>query len=264
MNNSIRITDDRFSTERTDIYDLVFEVQFSRMRFMVRSDDQVLWLEDHFSGNSNDIGACIAQYTRLLEEHPFLSARFWKSIKLVTDFQIHTLIPSEAFEPSKAEAYLMLAYPTARPDDFEVNSDLVLNQYLITGTIREINRLFTERYPRISIVSALAVGLKYFSGLSSPDQTLGVVSDSFIDLYYRNGKSPTPIAVKWPIRNLEMISAHTSALILSGEVTPFSKAFEILKEKFTTVTINPDTYGAGQSDSFRDIPEHRYFTLLNA
>lgn len=263
MNNSFRITDDRFSAERTDLYDLVFEVQFSRIRFIVRSGDQLLWLEDHFLGYSNDIGACIAHYTRLLEEHPFLSVRFWKSVKLVSDFQIHTLIPADAFEPSKAATYLMLAYPTARADDFEVSSEPVLNQYLVTGTLRQINRLFIERYPRLSIVSGLVAGLKYFSRLS-PDQTLGVISDSFIDLYYQNGKSQTLVAVKSPIRNLEKIRAQTSALVLSGEVTPFSTAFEILKEKFKTVIISPGTPSAGQSERFQDIPEHRYFTLLNS
>lgn len=262
MSNCFNITDDRFSIERTDLYDLVFEIQFTRLRFIVRSGDQLLWLEDHFLGNSNDIPAFISQCTAVLDQHPFLSTRFWKSVRLVTDFQIHTLLPSSVFEPSKAEEYLMLVYPSAGLPDFEINYEAVLNQYVVTGTLRQINRLFRERYPELKIISTITVGLHHFSTLP-PDQTLGIISDTFIDLYYQNGKSKTLVAEKLPVRNLTHIRALTPVLVLSGEVTPFSASYGILKDKFQTVIITHTPPAAAQSEKFRDLPEHRYFTLLN-
>lgn len=262
MDTCFKITDDRFSTERTDLYDLVFEIQFSRLRFLVRSGDQLLWLEDHFLGNTNDISAFMSQCTGVLNQHPFLQIPFWKSVRLVTNFQIHTLLPSSVFTSSKAEKYLTLAYPSVRFSDFEINYEEVSSQYVITGTVAKINRLFRERYPDVKVISAIAVGLQYFSTLS-PDQSLAIVSDSFIDLYYQNGKSKTLVAEKLPVKNLDHIQAFTPVLVLSGEVTPFSGPYGILKEKFHTVIISGTTPAGVPAEKFRDFPEHRYFTLLN-
>lgn len=263
MNDCFKITDDRFSAERTDLYDLIFEIQFSRVRFVVRSGGLLLWLEDHFLGNSNDITGCLAKCSVLLDQHPFLGTRFWKSVRLVSSLQIHTLVPVSGFEPSKAETYLKLTYPTATFTDFEVNSEPVLSQQVVTGTLRQINRFFRDRYPGLVLVSSIAEGAKHFSGLA-PDQTLGLISDSFIDLIYLKGKSKTLTAEKSPARGLGKIRAFTPALVLFGEITPFSASYGILKDKFQTVTIGGTFRQTEFSEPFQNIPLHRYFTLLHS
>lgn len=257
MNNFFKITDDRFSTERTDLYDLTFEIQFSRLRFLVRSGGQLLWLEDHFLGNSNDLAACMAKCTSLIEQHAFLTTRFWKSVRLTSDLQIHTLVPLPAFDPSKAESYLMLTYPTANLSDFEVGYEPVLNQQVVTGTLRPVNRFFKDRFPGLGLISSIATGAKYFGHLP-PDHTLAVISGTFIDFYYQNRKNKSLAAERTPLRNLSRIRAFTPSLVIFGEITPFSTDYRVLQEKFQTVVIGE------LPGEFRDIPSHRYFTLLYA
>ncbi len=263
MNDCFKITDDRFYAERTDLYDLIFEIQFSRLRFMVRNGEQLLWLEDHFLGNSNDIAACLAKCSGLIEQHAFLGIRFWKSVRLVSSLQIHTLVPASVFESSKAETYLGLTHPTASFADFEVSTEPVLNQQVVTGTLRQVNRFFRDRYPALVLVSSVAEGAKHFS-LLGPDQTLGLISDSFIDLIYLKGKNRTLTAEKSPARHLRNIRAFTPALVLFGEITPFSVSYGILKDKFQTICIGDAPRQAGFSEPFQNIPAHRYFTLLHS
>jgi len=258
MNNCFKITDERFSAERTDLYDLIFEIQFSRFRFMVCSGSQLLWLEDHFLGNSNDLQACMARYSAILEQHPVLGIPYWKSIRLISGFQIHTLIPAEVFETSRAAEYLQLVYPSARLADFEVTSEAVLNQHMVSATISKINRIFRERYPTLTVLSGITTGMRYFARLS-PDITLGVMADRFIDLYYRNTKSKLTIAEKIPLKYLDELSGST--LTLMGEVTPFSASFALLKERFQTVMIGNYVLPEEPAGKFADLPGHRYFTL---
>lgn len=255
-----KITDDRFSVARTDSYDLIFEIQFSRLRFMVRSGEQLLWLEDHFLGNSNDVATLVTKCTALLDHHSFLNTRFWKSVKLVSDLQVHTLIPAADFDASKAEEYLMLTYPTARLTDFEISYDPVLNQQVVTGTLRQLNSIFRNYYPGLQVVSSIAATAGYFSRMA-PEQTLGVISDRFIELFYLNGKNKTLRAEKTAVKNIRNTKITTSVLVVFGEVTPFSTSYGLLKEKFETVTIGQLPHPAGIN--LREFPEHRYFRLLN-
>ena len=262
MNNYLKITDDRFAAERTDLYDLHLEIQFSHFRFMVKSGEQPLWLEDHFLGYSNNITTCLAKCAALLEQHPFLRTALWKRVKLASALQIHTLVPTPVFDAAKAATYLELTYPAALPADFEISFEPVLNQQVITGCLQEINRFFREYYPDLTPLSIVAEGAKYLHPLS-PDLTFGLISDSFIDLIYRKGKNQDLTTEKILTRNLNDIIAPTSTLVLFGEITPFSTRFKLLEEKFKTVI--PGTPAAAEewTGNFRNIPAHRYFTLLH-
>lgn len=261
MNNSFKITDDRFSAGRTDLYDLTFEVQFSRLRFIVRSGDQLLWLEDHFLGNSNDIAACEKAMVTLIEEHPFLSLRFWKSVKLISDFQIHTLVPSSHFTATKASKYLALTFPTADLHQLEVISETVHGQTLVAGTVKSVNAIFRAIYPDLTVTSAIAVGLKHFSSLNDTP-VMGVISETFLDLYYQNSKNKTMGVIKSPLRNLDHLTESGEDLLLYGEVTPYSRSYGMLKPRFRSLVLGNITGTEALPGNFSGLPPQRYFTLL--
>ncbi|MCD8539930.1 MAG: DUF3822 family protein [Leadbetterella sp.] len=261
MNTCFKITDDRFSAERTDLYDLILEIQFTRLRFIVRSGDQLLWLEDHFLGNSNDITACEKAVSSLIREHAFLGGRFWKSVKLISDFQVHTLVPSAHFEASRAPGYLALTFPTADPDKLEVISETVGSQALVAGTVKSVNILFRTFYPNLTVSSALAVGLRYFNNLNG-GQTMGVISETFLDLYYQNLKTKTIAVIKSPLKNLDHLIAGTSDLLLYGEVTPYSRTYGILETRFRNLILGDNPLPEALPGKFSGLPPQRYFTLL--
>lgn len=261
MNNCFKITDDRFSDGRTDLYDLTFEVQFSRLRFIVRSGDQLLWLEDHFLGNSNDIPACEKAIVSLIEEHPFLAVRFWKSVKLISDFQIHTLVPSAHFVSARAPKYLALTFPTADLKQLEITWEAVHDQALVAATVKSVNTIFRAIYPDLTVTSSIAVGLRHFSSLNDT-QTMGVISETFLDLYYQNSKNKTIAVIKSPLRNLDHLTGSGEDLLLYGEVTPYSRSYAMLKPRFRSLTLGNITGPEALPGKFSGLPPQRYFTLL--
>ncbi|MBX2951792.1 MAG: DUF3822 family protein [Leadbetterella sp.] len=257
MNNCFRITDDRFSAEHTDLYDLTFEVQFTRLRFVVRSGGQLIGLEDHFLGYSNDISTCERAITALLETHPILSIRFWKTVKLISDLQIHTLVPSAQFKAENAPKYLELTFPTADMQELELVTETIHHQTLVSGTVRSVNTIFRDRYPDLTLTSALAVGLNHFSRLDTA-VTMGVISETFFDLYYLNTKNKMRMVIKSPLRNLAQLTGPD--LLLYGEITPYSRSYHQLKSQFRSLVLGEITEAL--PEKFSELPPQRYFTLL--
>lgn len=261
MNNCFRITGDRFSAERTDLYDLTFEIQFTRLRFLVKSGDQLLWLEDHFLGNSNDIAACEKAILSRIETHPFLNIRFWKSVKLISDLHIHTLVPSSHFVADNAPEYLALTFPSADLRQLEIMNEAIHGQTLVSGTVRSVNAIFRTLYPHLTITSTLAVGLKHFCTLNGT-AAMGVISETFFDLYYQNSKNKMIAVIKSPLRNLGHLTAHTPTLLLYGEVTPYSRCYSLLKSRFQSLVLGDITGPEALPGKFSELPPQRYFTLL--
>lgn len=257
MNN---FTDDRFSAERTDLYDLTFEIQFTRLRFVVRSGGQLIWLEDHFLGYSNDIAACEKAITALLETHSFLHIQFWKSVKLISDLQIHTLVPSSHFAADNARKYLELTFPAADMEQLDLISETIHDQTLVTGTVRSVNALFSTRYPNLTVTSTLAVGLKHFCSRNATP-AMGVISETFFDLYYQNSKNKMMVVIKSPLRNLSRLTGPD--LLLFGEVTPYSRSYSLLKSQFRSLVLGDITGAETLPESFSELPPQRYFTLLS-
>lgn len=252
------IRDERFSTDHTDQYHLVFEIQYSSFRFMVKADEQVFWLEDHFLGNSNDLATCLKKCSHILKAHPFLPIPNWRTVRVISDLQLYTLIPSQAFTPAHVSEYLEHTYPAARISDFEITNQSVSSHQLIMGTPLMIYDFFAQYYPNVVTLSALAGAIKHLTTLH-PDQTLGIIGDTFITLCCVTGKNKVLRTRKMPLDSLSEITAHTPHLTLYGEVTPFSRTFLKLEEKFDSVTI-----GEWSGPLAQDLPWHRYFTLLNA
>lgn len=257
-NNTFKITDERFSAEYTERYDLTLEVQYSRLRFTVKYGDELLVLEDHFLGQGHDLTACLSRCTALIEHHPFLGHPSWKSVQLLSDFEIHTLVPAPFYRPSLADSYLALAYPSASVKDFDMYSGAVSDHYLVSGTPKKVTRLFTTLYPGLGTPSSLAIQAGYFAQKYT-HLTMGMVSDHFVTLYTMKGKNKFLNIEKIPIRNLPGLPASASELVLFGEITPFSASYRVMEEKFQTVRIGHTPPPSGHTDS---TPWHRYFTLL--
>ncbi len=258
-NNTFKITDERFSTEYTERYDLTLEVQYSRLRFTVKHGEELLVLEDHFLGQGHDLTACLSRCAALIEHHPFLGLPSWKGVQLLSDFEIHTLVPAPVFLPSLAERYLALAYPSAPVTDFDVYSEAVSGHYLVSGTPKKVTRLFTMVYSGLAPLSSLAVQARYFAR-NFTHLAMGVASDHFVTLYAMKGKNKTLNIERIPVRNLPNLSTSASELILFGEITPFSASYGVMKEKFQAVRIGHTPPPSEHPDS---IPWHRYFTLLS-
>lgn len=255
-----KITDERFSAERTDFYDLTFEIRFTRLIFMVKSGSHLLWLEDHFLANASDISSCVQAARSLIAAHPFLAGRYWKSVKLISEFQIHTLLPHSHFDPSRSQQYLALTFPSADLHQMEIITEEIHGQVLVAGTVRSVNETFRSFYPDMTVTSSVAIGMKHFNTLMDTPG-MGVISENFLDIYYRN-KSKRIVAVKLPLRNLEEVNTLIDDLLLFGEITPYGRPYQLLKpllKRLTLGNINETDLLPGTPAG---LPSQRYFTLL--
>ena len=263
MTNCFKITDERFSTDRTDFYDLIFEVQFSRFRFLIQSNDSVIWLEDYYLGNENNLTSTSEKIKEIFLNHSFLKNPYWKSIKVISDFQVHTLLAESSYQQAKNEEYIRISYPTIRLADFEIFSDKAENHVIIFALIKSINDIFREVYPegKFQFTSSTSVGLNYYASSECKD-ALWVISDSFVDQFYKNPKTKTLISSKTPVRSISSLNLPTENLKVYGEITPYSTAYEIIRERFKNVTIGETPNEDKFSVVFSEVAGQRYFTLM--
>ena len=248
----------RFSADNSHQYTLVLELQFSHFRFLVQWGEHLLWLEDHFLGSTNDLATCLARCGQLLEQHPVLGIRNWAEVRLTTDFEIFTLVPTADFQPDMMESYLRFTYPTAQADDFVVQSRLAGGQQVVSGTPGEVYRYFAGQFPGLRLISAVALAAEHLDKMAS-DTALAVFSDAFVTLGYRRGKMQQTVVEKLALRHLHNIPQLASRLVVLGEITPFSPLYKVAGTVFQTVEAGETGTPEGQSD---EIPWHRYFTLL--
>ncbi len=265
MHNSFRITDDRFTKERTDLYDLIFEIQFSRFRFIVCSGDSVIWFEDHFLGLENDVEATLEKTSEIIKNHDFLSVKDWKTIRVISDFQLHIIIPAGNFKGNNINEYIQVAFPSIKLSDFELFSEKIDAQIIVYALMKKVNELFTKMYPQliVSFTTPTVIGLTHFCK-NDPANATCVVSDVFFDLYHRNGKSKLITVERLPLKELHRLPSNKKSLNIYGEITPYSTVYKYLEEKFESIEIG-SLQKAGQfSPKFVDIACHRYFTLISS
>jgi hypothetical protein len=263
MTNCFKITDERFSTDRTDFYDLIFEVQFSRFRFIIQSNDSVIWLEDYYLGTENNLEATSEKIEEIFFNHSFLKNPYWKSIKVISDFQVHTLLAENSYQESKNEEYIRISYPTIRLTDFEIFNQKAGNHVVIFALIKSVNDIFRKNYPegKFQFTSGTSVGLSYYASSENKD-ALWVISDSFVDQFYKNPKTKTLICSKTPIRHISSINLTGENLKVFGEITPYSTAYGLLVGRFKNVTVGETPNEDRLSSGFSEIAAQRYFTLM--
>jgi hypothetical protein len=250
------LVDDRFNPVRCDAYDLYIEIQFNRLRFIAKKDEEILCLEDHFLGVCTDPAQTSVQVDKLMAIHPFLSRKDWKSVHLISQLQVHAVVPTEA--RGDAEKYLSLVFNGIHTDNFTFFSEVFEKQTLHIGTLTSIFRTFQKYYERIELHSPLAAGLRLTLERRSPQI---IISDQFLDYYYYYPKKGSVSIRRIPLKDLETLDIENHPTTLWGEITPFGNLYNQLKEKITEIEMG--NINKGIANFYSEIPQHRYITLLN-
>jgi hypothetical protein len=265
MNNCFKITDERFNTDRTDFYDLIFEIQFSRFRFIILSNDSVIWLEDHYLGIENDLPTTLEKIKNIFTTHSFLKIPYWKSIKVISDFQVHTLLENNSHTSSKNEEYIKICFPTINLSYFEVYSEKAGNHTVVFALVKTANQLFREYYPegKFHFTSSTYVGINYNSSLAT-ENTLCILSDSYLNSFYLNPKTKTPITTRIPLSQISTFQPPSQSLKIYGEITPYSTAYRLLNDRYTNIIMGETPNEGKLPIGFTEVSSQRYFTLMAA
>lgn len=262
MHNCFKITDDRFHIENIEQYNLVFEIQFSRLRFVLAQNATIFWLEDYFLGLENDIDTVIYRIRTIIENHPFLKATYWKTIHIVSDFEINTLIPKELFLEKNLNCYIETAFPTSESNEFEYSYSSTKKQIFVFGLLKRINNTFREIYKdkEIFFESASAISLNYYD--QSGSEYLCTISETFITLYKTAPKSKLITSLKVGFQEIGLLPAIDNPITVFGEITPFSHTYQQMEAHGYQILFKELPAEIKLSQYFADIATQRYFHIL--
>ncbi len=264
---------------------LCFEIDESRFRFCVihEKHSQCLWLEDYAFDTFLNEEDFLNTVKNLVTSHPFLASDQWKNIRVAVNIHAFTLIPGTLFRKEYARDYLQFATGrTLSPDERVLHkfmpqidafsifsmpapwSDWLQNQYplqqvdffhltspLITGTL--INQVQLQE----SQVVTLHLEADYFTMIYVENQSL-----KFCNRFPYQTPAELTYLILFCLNQLH-VAPDTIRMILYGEITPYADLYLELSRFIPELNFGKNPEGLTYLTDFEDIPEHRYFGLLN-
>lgn len=105
-----RIKDTKFTIDELDHYSLVMQVGISDIQFAVidSQDNVCMALEDYILQGVKTVNSRLMLIKQILDNHEFLTAGFWKDVKLSLKTHKFTLVPSSMFVSDNVADYLAL------------------------------------------------------------------------------------------------------------------------------------------------------------
>lgn len=105
-----RVKDSKFTIDELDHYSLVMQVGINDLQFAVidSQDNQCMALEDYRLEGIRTVNGRLKMIRQILDDHEYLTAGFWKDVKLCLKSHKFTLVPSSLFVPENAADYLAL------------------------------------------------------------------------------------------------------------------------------------------------------------
>ncbi|MEM7297944.1 MAG: DUF3822 family protein [Bacteroidota bacterium] len=105
-----RVKDAKFTIDELDHYSLVMQVGIYDLQFAVvdSQDNQCMALEDYRLEGIRTVNGRLRLIKSILDDHEFLTAGFWKDVKLSIKTHKFTLVPSNLFVQENAADYLAL------------------------------------------------------------------------------------------------------------------------------------------------------------
>jgi hypothetical protein len=273
--NVFKITDERFSIERIEDYDLLIEVQQTRLKFLLRETNSktIIWLEDHYLGASSSSSSLELKLKNIYSQHEFLKANFWNKIEITIHFPFYGVIPNAFFSRDLSEKYLKIQYPELDFEKYKIEEILVKDENFLFLIPKELISIFQNYYPtkQLRFSNTLANAIKYFETHERiQNKNLIIINDSWLEAIY--------IEQKTGIIKTEAVSLKSKLLVavlseiekngqlktlIFGEITPFSSIYRLIKNRLKALEFGGIPRNCKLSQYFSEVPEQRYFTLLN-
>lgn len=105
-----RVKDSKFTIDELDHYSLVMQIGIYDLQFAVvdSQDNQCMAVEDYLLKGVKTVNGRLKLIKRILDDHEYLTAGFWRDVKLVLKTHKFTLVPSSMFVQENAADYLAL------------------------------------------------------------------------------------------------------------------------------------------------------------
>jgi hypothetical protein len=226
---------------------LIIEIGKTYFRFALKHKKQFVCLEDY---NYPENLACVSFLKELFNQHPFLSARFWKSIKIIIHSEKKTFVPVYIMVPETNQIWEALFGENEK--DYIIQSAVLDNGTLIYQSKKEIldflEGFYTNSLFEIVPAEVVLMPLK-------EDQIVYTDGIGFNFTFQGNSYYHTEwqkIVSLMPNKKFKLI----------GEITKYAKSYRKMEAANLDISL-PSSLSNEATPLFRDLPQHRYFIIFS-
>ncbi|WP_304236301.1 DUF3822 family protein [Jiulongibacter sediminis] len=246
---SYSVKDDRFTIEKIPDSQLIVELSDSFLHFAVSDpENRMVWLEDFPLYPQSKI----RRIKQLFNDHPLLSVRFWKTIKILIHSSKKCFIPSN-IEPEEAKEILKLLY---KKDVSDTMITSVHDGGFVFEAEPELITFLEDFYPEKEVKIELAESFLRTNTLifHQLGLTLVLIQNGINTYFSSSFEKFIPILKEKNIQDLQVC----------GEVTGYALEFKQLSGRFSGVKLAEKNQELTFSQYFQDCPMHRYYLLFAA
>lgn len=280
---AIILADTSFRPENSRAALLCIEIGKRSVRFCVvrEADKYCCWLEDYVLEVQNE-DSFVAELEKLIYQHPLLSRTDWKEVRVSVNDADFTLIPTTLFRENYSSEYLKMVLGVQdlgekvvmnvkfnQIDSYSVFSVPVKREELLKRFYGDGNLKFFHTTSSL-IVSGLTnyqdqKEKKIVSLSVEDDYLLLVISDNrqlvLCNRFHFSGHQELTYLILFTLNQLNYLPEDVK-LYLYGEITPFSENYKELSQFLPNLHFGKKPLALQYCESFEDMPDHRFNTLL--
>lgn len=285
LSPTVKVALETFDISRIARCTLCIEIDESRFRFcfVEEASRRYVWLEDYAFDTFLNEQEYLDKLKTLVAEHPFLPSDQWKDIRVAVNTPAFTMIPAPLFRKEYSADYLQLATGEPARSDSRVLSHQLsqIDAYTLFTIPATWSEWLLGQYPLQTIEFYHFTGPLVIGAIASHTEhdfprlvTIHLEANHFIMIYteervlkfcnrfsYQNPQEMTYL-VLFSLNQLQLLPDDVK-MVLYGEVTPYSELFTELSRFTPHLYFGRTPRNLQYIDEFEDIPEHRYFGLLN-
>jgi hypothetical protein len=276
-----KIRDDQFNVDSIDKYHLLLKLDETRLKICITDSisNRCLFLEDISIEKSLDHEGRIQVLESLFDEHAFLKAAFWKSVKCIVSSMHFTFVPAPLFDAEELESYLSLStryeastesllyYPHQNSEAvcaFSAPMALIswLSKTYPNGNLRFMHN--TSPLIEGALHSTMPLSKKQLYLFAEGDQLTGIVTLNgrleFCNIFQFHKSEELLYYTMWILKELDM-DPNEHEVVLFGDVTESSDYYLILYQYIRNISFGDKPSFLKFSYVFDEVNDHKYLDL---
>lgn len=278
-----KIKDQKFSVDNLQHYSLTLQIGINDLQVAVidSEDNRCVGLEDYRMRGTKTINGRLRLIKSILDDHEYLTAGFWKDVKLLIKSHKFSLVPNHFFIAESAADYLALN--SEIKTSFEVvkyYKQLSFPSYVIFASEEKLCKWIESIYEKKKVhvihqSSAILEGILNHQDLVS-DRSMYcyldrgilhiVVTDEKKLQYYNQFavrvKDDLLKYIMLVINELDLDNKRSQVFIW-GFIKQDSEEMKMLKKYIRNISLGSKPSFLKYGFQFDEIPDHQYFDVLS-
>lgn len=247
------IKPEKFSIENIDKYDLCIEIGATYFRFAIKNEGTFISLEDF----QYPVNQTQNEFLKtIFNEHPYLAARFWKTIKVILHSTKKTVVPGEIDAEQATQIWETLYGQTTKNKSI-LFAKIGLNAVVFQADTEQLDFLF-KFYSEKKISIKLAESLL---PLNIDEETYLLFDGKGCHITYNKPQLNCYYTLDW--KKIDKRRKQLNVLLI-GEITEYATEFKQLINEINHAKKALLKPSIKLSADFSQIAEFRYFIIFNS